>query len=354
MAPEREVIEARVLGARAELGAIAFSPGVATQPFSVGSHGQWCVVGNGVGSVHLFLGFDGQSVLVVAASSHLPVLLAGDRIGGAWVVAPVPCEVRFGDAYLRIRRAPLSTAPENPAGFPTTLSDGGALWQAAQRAVHAAKEASLSSPPPGPPGDFGSTMLIAQRPGAPPAGAAPLPSSPSKPARYDDSPGSAAEAKSYWKSASTVKKVTLLLTPFALIFGYFVFQGDDRPLPKSGAKPVGASSHPVATGGSASTSAIGAAGRPGAALDVSAAQGSDGQGTALATGPAPPTAKSEPRNALVRDGARTPEREALEMVAHGYFEDAAREYDSLAIAHPNEQGFREAARILRAKAARVH
>ena len=43
-------------------------------------------------------------------------------------------------------------------------------------------------------------------------------------------------------------------------------------------------------------------------------------------------------------------RLALDLAAAGAFDDAAKRYDSLAAAHPDDPSYREAARILRTKA----
>jgi hypothetical protein len=372
--PERDAIEVRVVRARTEHAAVTFTPGVPTQPFSVGTNAQWSVLGDGVGAIHLFLGFDGQMVHVVAASPGMPVLIGGGSIGAAWVTVPVPCEIHFGGASLMIRR--LGVVPANSDVVPSTLSDGGALLQAAQRAAGDASPAPLSRSSPAPRRKaFGSTMLMDQRPSLPaadpPPAIAPMPileraraprnELPGEPSPQDAPPSE--PTKGYWNSASTVKKATLILMPFALASSYLMLRNDPRGQPTVIAVPPRApapraSTNAVSTAPSAeanvrrsapavAVSAVAIAAAPSA---VDGAQGGARQ--------SPTDGSPASRLAAVfvpaRQGRRTPEREALETVAAGSLEDAARDYDSLAVAHPDDPTFKEAARILRAKAGRVH
>jgi hypothetical protein len=71
-----------------------------------------------------------------------------------------------------------------------------------------------------------------------------------------------------------------------------------------------------------------------------------------ATVATPKQATAPPKTAgRSTSGGRSPEREALDVAAAGSFEDAAKRYDALSAAHPDNTAYREAARILHAKAA---
>ena len=362
-APEREGVEVRVVGARAERSAITFALGMPTQPFSVGTSGQWSVIGEGVGPVHLFLGFDGERVHVVAASPSLPVQIAGSPLGGTWVTAPVPCDIRFGGACLMIRRVSSGAIAGNPEAVPSTVSDGGALRQAAQRAADSGAKAGTSSPPArSPPKGFGSTMLMEQRPSGGPAAGPPPPAPEARAApplglTEVAAPGMAAARdepkKGYCQSASLVKKITLLLMPIALSLTFLMLRKQSQPeatgpgrLPAASANRNAPESRTAAPASAAVRSTAVAAASV-ARLEAPSASSSSRPVATVAPRPQPPSA---PATA----SARTPEREALEAVAAGSIEEAARDYDSLATAHPDDPNFKEAARILHAKAGRVH
>jgi hypothetical protein len=141
-----------------------FNVGTPAQPIAIGSAAEWSVNAEGVGPVHVYLAFDGESLFAASAAQDLDVLLAGSFIGTQWSKAPVPCELRFGGACLIMTRTgkgasqfppaaggskpPAAGAPQGAGAPPPgaagfwhdehTVHDGGALYQAAQRAVAAA------------------------------------------------------------------------------------------------------------------------------------------------------------------------------------------------------------------------
>jgi hypothetical protein len=86
--------------------------------------------------------FDGRDVHVASATPTGQVLVAGVLVGPAWTRAPIPCEIRFGNASLFLRAIPRPKDDDE-----ATMHDGGALWHAAQRAVHDAASRGASSPP---------------------------------------------------------------------------------------------------------------------------------------------------------------------------------------------------------------
>jgi hypothetical protein len=137
MPGEHDLIEISLLSGQSDRPALTFTPGAPQNPVSVGTAGQWIVSAEGVGPVHLYLVFDGLSVHVASASANAQVLLAGSAVGANWVKAPIPCELRFGGACVIMRYAPSTVAHVEEE---RTVHDGGALWQAAQRAAQDAME----------------------------------------------------------------------------------------------------------------------------------------------------------------------------------------------------------------------
>jgi hypothetical protein len=83
---------------------------------------------------------------------------------------------------------------------------------------------------------------------------------------------------------------------------------------------------------------------------LTAAADAGASGTGVAANDQPATPDVPPRATPPSAGKRTPEREALDTAAAGAFEDAAKRYDVLAASHPDDPSYKEAARILRAKA----
>lgn len=173
MPTETDLIEISVLSGHSDRSAMTFVPGAPANPISVGAAGQWVVSAEGVGPVQLYVVFDGRSVHVASAAPNAQVLLAGAAVGASWVKAPIPCELRFGGACLILRYAPRTAAHVEEE---RTVHDGGALWQAAQRAVQDAAEKARQRPggesPPlggefpsprpaaGAPSDFGATVPL--------------------------------------------------------------------------------------------------------------------------------------------------------------------------------------------------
>ena len=147
MAGENELIEISLLSGQSDRQSITFTPGTPANPVSVGTAGQWNVTGEGVGPVHVYIVFDGRSVHVASAAPSAHVLLAGAPVGASWMKAPIPCELRFGGACVIMRYARATGAAH--AEEERTVHDGGALWQAAQKAVQDAIDKSARSPAPG-------------------------------------------------------------------------------------------------------------------------------------------------------------------------------------------------------------
>jgi hypothetical protein len=422
VSPDQPAVQVRAVQGWTEKGAFLLTPG--TKPVAMGTQAQWVLVAEGVAPVHLYFAFDGANVYVAPASPAQTVLLAGIPLGPGWTTAKVPSEIRFGAATLMLEPAlgvsvPTSSAPSSP----NTVSDGGALWEAAQKAVQAAQVA----PPPAaqaahPLGPLASTIVMVPNPAAgallqealappqavqgtalAPSGAgyaSPQQRMPSVPPGNLLAPGGSPrqetalapdwgqppqgsaqppeqsspattepEAKpGFWKGTSGTKKATLLLMPLLLVASYYLlFMDPARHPPAPRPKP------PVAGGPTASPSNGGAA-KEGAKSASSRATASDlalrpDAGAAVASGGAASSANVPDMATNAGGGAangragrsaapvqkpvgKTPERAALDAVAAGSFEDAAKAYEALAAQHPDDVTLREAARILHQKAER--
>ncbi len=395
MADPDQVIEASLLSGTSDGSqVVSFKVGMQSTPISVGTAGQWRITAAEVAPIHLYLAFDGKTVHLAAAAAHLPVLLAGNPLRAGWTAAQVPCEVRFGRACITLR---YSGGPQGEQ----TVHDGGALWHAAQRAVTEAVRRAHGTPAPpaesnvGPlPGGFGTTQPME---GAPPiapglrvVGGAGGPS-PFLPqvtpggalagpvagtrlssnvsndrAAYVALPGdpgapqdeAETENKGAWQSASWVKKMTLVLLPFAMVGGYFMV----APQPETPATTA----HTV-SGHAPARPSIDAGAPPfasvteGRASVLANANGNDAA-AAEATGASAPSYDAPPakvasgpqaKAAPIRHGQRTLERQALDTAAAGSFGDAANLYDTHAASHPDDPSYKDAARILRDKAGRA-
>jgi hypothetical protein len=390
-AGERPIV-ATVLSGQTDREKLIFVPGARVGPISLGTRGAWKINAQGVAPEHVFLHFDGRDLFACSAAR---AMLAGLPLNRNWVRVSLPCELRFEGACLIIRQEAPSRSPE---GAESTMGDGGALAQAAQRAVEAAMYQRPAVPggpvpwagskPPGPPAEqspathrmaqgleaMGGTVVMHAgqvRPGKMPLGrasAGALPGqTPAAAQRRADVPAKDAEGAAneptragFWRSASPVKKVTVLLMPLAIVGSYFAFFPTEPPKPPAGGRGSTAATASARTAGIASSS--------GAQAN---AGGSDRSRTsppilsAAASAPAaPPSASAAPTVASARpatpppktagrssSGGRSPEREALDSAAAGSFDEAAKRYDALAAAHPDNTVYKEAARILHAKAA---
>jgi hypothetical protein len=159
-----------------------------------------------------------------------------------------------------------------------------------------------------------------------------------------------------WKETSTVKKVLLFLMPLMLPVVWFTF--GEEPPPRRATTATGTT--PAASGGGPPTaSATQPYGYP--ALSAAAQQVPPPLDTTAAVLPPPPrqrpalpAASADARVAAQDASTGAPaadrrEHQAADYVATGQYDQAAMLYERLALEHPENPAFREAARILRAK-----
>ena len=409
---ENEAIEITVLSGHGEPGVFALPGGTARNPFGVGSAGEWRIAGNGVAPIHFYFAFDGRELFVVPAAPQLPVLLAGVALGTQWARVELPCELRFAGACLVLRAVPrISGTMTGPV---STMSDGGALRKAAERAVAAAQRVSASGgadagPAMAPGGGSGSgmgpelfsTMILPNRPHLPPhavdarggstrpPAATPVPARAPSPVPPPPDPRAAPTGasappppavktgegdetkKGYWQTASPVKKASLVMAPFALGLAYWMLQdpppapppkvlsnvhktSDARAALDAGGPAPSASAQPRPEGSAAAGIAPAPSDAPARAAIVDAGPTAHPAGPdAAPIAPAPasaPAPKKGPTPLAV--GKRTADRQALDAVENGSFDEAAKEYADLATAHADVPAYKDAARILQDKASR--
>jgi hypothetical protein len=93
----------RLLDGRSEQRQIVLDGGRARPPFAVGRRGAWRIDGGHVARAHVMLAFNG-SVLYVCAIGGQKALLDGTPLDGRWMEVSLPSVLRFGSARLGIGR----------------------------------------------------------------------------------------------------------------------------------------------------------------------------------------------------------------------------------------------------------
>jgi predicted component of type VI protein secretion system len=254
------------------------------------------------------------------------------------------------------------SAPLPAAGRPAEPAPAHAAGSGAAAAPIPGGSPTLAGPPvpDGPPIPAGFTppgVTAAPIPpqgyaGAPvPAAFPPAPSGPGSAATTTARPGKkrlAATIAESWKLASVPQKAILVLMPFAIAAMFVIFDDKDkaagapsasRQRPSASASSLPASTKPPPTPVAPPEPV------PTPAPEPSASAPSVAE-TAATNAPA---AAAKPRG---KEPPKSEERMAADLVAAGNFAEAAAAYDNLAQKHPESKAFREAARILREKAAR--
>ena len=79
-----------------------FVAGNAVAPFSVGSCGDWRVAAAGVEALHFYLCFDGQALFAVPAAGATVSLPYGKRLMEGWTELPDGCVLTFGAASIAV------------------------------------------------------------------------------------------------------------------------------------------------------------------------------------------------------------------------------------------------------------
>lgn len=254
------------------------------------------------------------------------------------------------------RALPVPQAAKMMAARRPTPAPGGQAPPAPLPAPVAAQ-----APPPGAPPVLGPDLLAPAPLFAPPPPPPPPPEdvpphlqTTTKPALRTDG----SKLAKAWRETSLVKKATLVLLPLAFVMVIFGFEDDPAP-PKAKQKPAASASSaqgedeppkkkkPKKADDDDSTPAPSATTAPTPSHSASA-PGPTPPGPGPA--PSPSTSASAPGSPKTDPAKKSAEREAVDAVAAGQYELAAKLYEQLAKDHPDVPAYKEAARILRAKA----
>lgn len=100
MSESPRVFVLEVEGGRALPSTLRWLAGVRVEPISVGTQGQWFIVGPGVHAVHAYLAFDGATLYVQSADPRYPLLLDGAPVGSQWQAVPTPARVAMGGVVI--------------------------------------------------------------------------------------------------------------------------------------------------------------------------------------------------------------------------------------------------------------
>lgn len=179
-------------------------------------------------------------------------------------------------------------------------------------------------------------------------GAGPI-AAPPQGAPKTEKPSPLTQLKQQWKEATLPKKAIVVLLPIAFVM--VIFGLDDEPQPAAHKKPRPAASASVV-----------ASAKPEASSDKSDTKADkvEPKNDVVAEAPKPtqsaaphvaqPAAPTKGGKESSTTATKTPERLAVDAVAAGSWEPAAKLYDDLAQAHPENPAYKQAARLLRAKA----
>lgn len=101
----------------------AFASGSPVGPLGVGSGGEWVVDGPGVGAVHTYLYFDGNTLMVATVPpNHTAV--NGAPVGSDWTPLSLPCDVMMGGVRLHVQEGRgVGAAPGGPAAGPAVMDE---------------------------------------------------------------------------------------------------------------------------------------------------------------------------------------------------------------------------------------
>jgi hypothetical protein len=105
----------RLVAGDSRFSVVTFYQGTEVRPFSVGTAADWTVAAEGVLPIHLYLAFDGFSLLVATSCEQAGATVFGQELDRSWTILPEWAELRFGDAVLLLtsEEAPLWT-PAKP------------------------------------------------------------------------------------------------------------------------------------------------------------------------------------------------------------------------------------------------
>ncbi len=142
-----------------------------------------------------------------------------------------------------------------------------------------------------------------------------------------------------WKAMPPIRKVILGSFPGVALLVYFMLFDDPQPVPVQPRRPAASASASASALASASATATATGTSTTPIIIVTAPTGTTTAPTTSASAVA--TTPTLPK------GQRTLERQAIDFVAAGQYTKAIEVYDQLAVQHPDQPVFKEAARLLR-------
>jgi hypothetical protein len=331
MLDDSPIFVLEVKGGRALPGALRMQMGRPLQPISFGSKGQWHVTGPGVRELHGYLKFDGVHLYLRSAAPDGSLRIDGSPVGDAWERVNPPCRISAGETTL---------------GFALTAATPGHDTLVTEAPFHTLLDTTRIEPLEGPPHpspsaavndtarldvtheDLGATRIDAAPPVPAPARpprargvlghALPIDVPPAPPAVVAPARPHAFEVvRRQWRGATRSQRAIVLMLPFAFVAVHLLFTKPDKPTGR------GNTEHPPAAPSSVPN------------LEVS---------TSSAAPPPAPIPSPIPAAS-----GKTLARLAAEAFASGAYAEAVHRYDALAQQYPDQDVYREAARIVRSK-----
>jgi hypothetical protein len=181
-----EHLVVRLLDGRSEQRELVLEDGVPHPPVVLGSAAAgsaWHIDAGHVAAQHVVLAYNGRDLYVGAARGEA-ALLDGAPLGARWVVASVPCELRFGSARVSVRRRPSppdAAPPPPPPLEPTVVPRSEEKTSIDDARLAAALRLSIEGhrlPVPAPPPPLPPPLPPLRRPPIRPTAAGPRPAAP--------------------------------------------------------------------------------------------------------------------------------------------------------------------------------
>lgn len=365
----RVAVDVTVVVARGNAKDVAttFRAGSRVTPIGVGTRGQWAIEGAGIAPVHFFLAYDNDMLFCASVAGVEPPRVNGVPVPTEWVRLDVPSAITFGDAELIVTTSPWAFAPthvalsdvthvmdprrsiatrssvrpdSNARSWSRNDLDGATLvggmdqalivalkpksnellgntviqpfdtaeLEAAWRTAKAIRPNTSTLPTARPSQQLPPAQPVTREAPAPPVTSKAI-----------------SGAVAYWRSAPPIRKAMIAILPLILAVSGAALGKTSRAAsaPARGESPTEHVARPASNAGAQVASDAGTIG--------------DTTSAALAAAPVP-------KNSATR------ERAAVDAVARGSFDEAARVYEEMATSSPRAEVFREAARIARRKA----
>lgn len=107
-----------VEGSQGTARMLRFQGGHRQDPISIGTAGQWVLVGPGVRDLHGYVAFDGNQLFVQSASPYYPLRVDGAAVAAGWQAVAAPARIAVGGvtlSYAQTGGESRDTYPRPPA-----------------------------------------------------------------------------------------------------------------------------------------------------------------------------------------------------------------------------------------------